>query len=46
MTTEAPRKGSFAVQPQEKCTGCGKTVYATEKIIVEEKDAKLPYHKV
>lgn len=29
----------------EKCTACGKTVYVTEKIVVEEKDSKKPYHK-
>jgi len=29
----------------EKCTGCGKTVYATEKIVVEDKEDKKIFHK-
>jgi len=29
----------------EKCDSCGKTVYATEKIVVEEKDGKKVFHK-
>jgi len=29
----------------EKCAACSKTVYATERIIVEDKDDKHTYHK-
>jgi len=29
----------------EKCVACSKTVYATEKIVVEDKDDKRTYHK-
>jgi cysteine/glycine-rich protein len=29
----------------EKCEKCSKTVYATEKIVIEEKDGKKVYHK-
>lgn len=29
----------------EKCTGCGKTVYATERIVVEDKEDKQTFHK-
>lgn len=29
----------------EKCEKCAKTVYATEKIVIEEKDGKKLYHK-
>jgi len=29
----------------EKCETCGKTVYATEKIVIEEKEGKKVYHK-
>jgi len=29
----------------EKCTSCGKTVYSTERIIVEELKVQKPYHK-
>lgn len=29
----------------EKCEKCSKTVYATEKIVIEEKDGKKLYHK-
>jgi len=35
----------FVPQAQEKCTACEKNVYATEKVIVETKEKKLPYHK-
>ena len=35
---------SFSSQT-EKCTSCGKTVYATERIIVEELKVQKPYHK-
>jgi len=29
----------------EKCAGCGKTVYATERIVVEDKEDKQTFHK-
>lgn len=29
----------------EKCGGCGKTVYATERIVVEDKEDKQTFHK-
>lgn len=29
----------------EKCQACGKTVYATERIVVEDKEDKQTYHK-
>lgn len=29
----------------EKCEKCGKTVYVTEKIVIEEKEGKKLYHK-
>jgi len=29
----------------EKCEKCSKTVYVTEKIVIEEKDGKKTYHK-
>lgn len=36
------QKSTFTV---EKCEKCGKTVYATEKIVIEEKEGKKVYHK-
>jgi len=42
--TVAPKfKGSPS--STEKCLACNKTVYATEKILIEEKDEKKVYHK-
>jgi len=39
----------FVAQPSEKCAACGRTVYETEKIIVEDREGgseqKKPYHK-
>jgi len=35
----------FVAQQSEKCTACGRTVYATELIIVEDKEVKKPFHK-
>jgi len=35
----------FVSQPPEKCEACGRTVYATEKTTVDEKDSKKIYHK-
>lgn len=29
----------------EKCSGCGKTVYLTERIVVEDKEDKQTFHK-
>jgi len=34
----------FQAQPTEKCTACSRTVYQTEKAIVEEKTDKKVYH--
>ncbi|KAN0038176.1 hypothetical protein ACTA71_000348 [Dictyostelium dimigraforme] len=31
---------------QEKCTACAKTVYLTEKIVVEDKEDKKTFHKL
>ncbi|KAK5579724.1 hypothetical protein RB653_009410 [Dictyostelium firmibasis] len=31
---------------QEKCTACSKTVYLTEKIVVEDKEDKKTFHKL
>lgn len=35
----------FVAQQQEKCTACNRTVYQTEKTVVEELDSKKVYHK-
>jgi len=35
----------FQAQPTEKCTACAKTVYQTERAVVEEKTDKKIYHK-
>eukprot|EP01119_Soliformovum_irregulare_P003662 TRINITY_DN1455_c0_g1_i1.p1 TRINITY_DN1455_c0_g1~~TRINITY_DN1455_c0_g1_i1.p1 ORF type:complete len:618 (+),score=158.76 TRINITY_DN1455_c0_g1_i1:238-2091(+) len=35
----------FVAQPTEKCTACAKTVYATEKVVVDDKETKRVYHK-
>jgi hypothetical protein len=35
----------FVAQPQEKCTACNRNVFATEKIVVEEKEVKKTFHK-
>eukprot|EP01114_Cavostelium_apophysatum_P017281 TRINITY_DN509_c0_g1_i1.p1 TRINITY_DN509_c0_g1~~TRINITY_DN509_c0_g1_i1.p1 ORF type:complete len:589 (-),score=221.48 TRINITY_DN509_c0_g1_i1:184-1950(-) len=35
----------FSAQPSEKCTACTKTVYQTERAVVEERDQKKVYHK-
>jgi uncharacterized CHY-type Zn-finger protein len=35
----------FVAQPSEKCFGCGKTVFATEKVVVEEAKEKKVFHK-
>jgi len=35
----------FQAQPTEKCTACARTVYQTERAVVEEKTEKKVYHK-
>jgi cysteine and glycine-rich protein len=35
----------FVAQPREKCAGCGKTVYATEKITIDVGAEGKPFHK-
>ena len=35
----------FTAQPTEKCTACNRTVYATERTVVEELTEKKIFHK-
>ncbi|EGG20506.1 LIM-type zinc finger-containing protein [Cavenderia fasciculata] len=35
----------FTVGSSEKCTSCEKTVYATEKVVLEESDSRKIFHK-
>lgn len=41
----AANKFNKATGASEKCAACGKTVYLTEKIVVEDKEDKQTFHK-
>jgi len=46
--TSSPTSAGSKFKPltaAEKCVACQKSVYATEKIVIEDKEDKKPYHK-